>query len=146
MPTAAGVPIFEDVVALLQSKPNPLSLMQHMDIITAGLADLANRVKNLEHGVLQNAHGVSDLQQKVAAHETVVRSLDADRTTVTGRLDALEKAPIDNTKRLDAVDARIRTVEGAVGSTGFKDASKLVADKPSIFTGVKPTDPVTVVT
>ena len=55
MPTVTGQPIAEDVVALLQQHPSAFALAGHMDVITGGLVDLVNRVRNLEHGQLVNA-------------------------------------------------------------------------------------------
>jgi hypothetical protein len=140
MPTAAGVPIFEDVVALLQSKPSPFALAGHMDVITGGLTDLANRLKNLEHGSLVNAAGVDKANAKLADHETRLSGFEGDRDDFKARIAKLEAAPEADKKRLDDLDARVRTVEGAVGSTNFAAAKDAPAPKP--FTGPSPTDPV----
>ena len=142
MPTAAGVPIFEDLVAYLQTKPGPTSFLQNMPMIEGALIDLANRVKNLEHSALVSQHAAKTLDDARLDHETRLQSVEADRKVAQTKIAAIEAAPATDTKRLDDMDKRIRTVEGAVGSTGFKAAQAPDAAKPSIFAGVKPTDPV----
>lgn len=142
MPTAAGVPIFEDLVAFLQQKPNPASFLHNMDMIAGSLADLANRVRNLEHASLEAAHANKMQQDAQADHETRLASVEADRKTAQAKIAAVEAAPLDVKKQLDDMDKRIRTVEGAVGSTGFKAAQSPDGAKPAVFAGVKPTDPV----
>ncbi len=142
MPTAAGVPILEDLVAFLQSKPSPAAFLHNMDMITGATVDLANRVKNLEHSALVSQHADKTLDDARLDHETRLQSVEADRKTAQTKIAAIEGAPLDVNKKLDAMDARIRTVEGAVGSTGFKAAQAPDGAKPPIFAGVKATDPV----
>lgn len=122
MPNAAGKTVFEDVVALLASKPNPMDLGRSMDVITAGMTDLSERLKNLEFESLKNSHAATMSSDRVAATEERQRVLEGDRDAYRKRLDAVEHAPADATKRLDDMHKRVSAVEGAVGSTGFKDA------------------------
>lgn len=139
MPTADGKPIFEDLVALLQSKPSPHILTTHNDLIMGALVDLGNRVRNLEHGSLVNADAVRVATVATDEHEKRIAALETDRTDARKRLEVVEKAPVDNTKRLDEMDKRIRTVEGAVGSTNYAAAKESPA---APFKGPSPTDPI----
>ena len=70
MPTADGKPIAEDIVALLQTKPSAFSLASHIDLFAGGLADLVNRVRNLEHGQLAAKASDDVLTKEIADHET----------------------------------------------------------------------------
>lgn len=141
MPTADGKPIFEDLVALLQSKPSLMSMGSHAEMIAGALVDIGNRVRNLEHNSLANAEAARVATAANVDQEKRIADLEGERTEAKKRLDAVEKAPVDNTKRLDDMDKRIRTVEGAVGSTNFAAAK----DKPAettLFKGPSPTDPI----
>ncbi len=140
MPTADGKPTAEDIVALLQTKPSAFSLASHIDLFAGGLADLVNRVRNLEHASLVAKAGDDKLTAAVADHETRITGLQGDEKAAKDRLDKVEAAPIDVTKRLDDLDKRVRTVEGAVGSTGFQDAK--TAPKSAPFVGPDATAPV----
>jgi len=142
MPTAAGAPIFEDVVVFLQSKPSPTAISQNMDMFTGGLVDLVNRVRNLEFRALEEGHRLSVAEVKLVDAETRLNNAEADRTSEKARLDAIEKAPAEQAKRLDEMDKRVRTVEGAVGSVAFNEAKTAPAPAPVPPVGVKPTDPV----
>jgi hypothetical protein len=141
MPTADGKPIFEDLVALLQSKPSPLVLSTNLDTITGALVDLGNRVRNLEHGSLVNADAARVATTATVDQEKRIAALETDRTDAKKRLDAVEKTPVDVTAKLDAMDKRIRTVEGAVGSTNFA-AAKAAPETPVLFKGPDPTAPI----
>lgn len=141
MPTADGKPIFEDLVALLQTKPSLMSMGSHAEMIAGALVDIGNRVRNLEHASLVNAEAARVATTANVDQEKRIADLEGERTDAKKRLDAVEKAPVDNTKRLDDMDKRIRTVEGAVGSTNFAAAK----DKPAeatLFKGPAPTDPI----
>jgi hypothetical protein len=141
MPTADGKPIFEDLVALLQTKPSPLVLSTNLDTITGAFVDLVNRVRNLEHASLVNADAARVATDATVEQEKRIAALETDRTDAKKRLDAVEKTPVDVTAKLDAMDKRIRTVEGAVGSTNFA-AAKAAPETPALFKGPDPTAPI----
>jgi septal ring factor EnvC (AmiA/AmiB activator) len=141
MPTAAGQPIFEDVVALLQTNPNAMVVAQHLDIITGGLVDLANRVRNLEHASLVNAEAIRVANGVAAKQETRLASVETDRDTAKAQLEKIEAEPAQNTQRLDDLDKRVRAVEGAVGSTSFA-AAKAAPETPPLFKGPDATAPI----
>ena len=84
------------------------------------LAELSAFLHNVEFVHLQQKHVLDTLQEKVTALELVASSLETDRDHVKSRLAAVEKAPADTQKHLEAVEKRLTVVEGAVGSTGFK--------------------------
>lgn len=140
MPTADGKPIFEDLVALLQTKPGAYALAGHIDLITGGLVDLANRVKNLEHASLVSAASAQAATDAVAGQKARIDMIEGDNKDYKGRIEKIEAAPAADSKRLDDLEKRIRTVEGAVGSAGFKAAKE--APAPSAFAGPAATDPV----
>lgn len=140
MPTADGKPIAEDIVAFLQSKPNVISLSQHVDLFAGGFADLVNRVRNLEHSSLTNTHGVNAVMAASAAQETRLAALEGDGKDYRARIVKVEAAPDADSKRLDDLEKRVRTVEGAVGSTGFATAKSAPAAVP--FKGPDATAPV----
>jgi hypothetical protein len=140
MPTADGKPIFEDLVALLQTKPSPFALAGHIDLITGALVDLGNRVKNLEHASLVAQAGDQRLVDTSAAYETRIAALEGNDKDYKTRITKVETAPAADSKRLDDLEKRVRTVEGAVGSTGFKDAKAAPAAAP--FKGPDATAPI----
>lgn len=127
MPTADGKPIAEDVVALLQQKPSPIVLSQNLDLITGGLTDLVERVRNLEYALLAANEGSRIATAKVDDHEKRVAALEGDRRHDRTRLDKVEAAPHADSKRLEDLEKRVRTVEGAVGSTAYKAAKEAPA-------------------
>ncbi len=141
MPTADGKPTAEDVVALMQTKPGAFALSQHLDVVEGGLIDLVNRVRNLEHGSLVAVENDRVLGLAHGDHEKRIQSLEGDRGTDRTRLDKLEAAPVAETKRVDDLEKRVRTVEGAVGSTSFA-AAKAAPDKAAPFKGPDATAPV----
>ena len=142
MPTAAGQPIFEDLVAFLQTKPGAFALSSHIDLITGALVDLANRVKNLEHASLVSADADRKLVVTSDDYEKRIAGLEGDNKDFKARVGKVEGAPADSTKRLDDLDKRVRTVEGAVGSTNFQAAKTAPAPVP--FKGPDATAPVAV--
>lgn len=132
-------PTFEDAVALLADRPTPTFLASNAAIFYAGLNDLAERVANLEHGQLEATFRTTQLEDASNATVTKLNAVETEHTDNKKRLDALEGKPVADTKRLDTMETRLRTVEGAVGSAGYKTAlAKPVEDRPEIkspFTG-----------
>jgi hypothetical protein len=144
MPTADGKPTAEDIVALMQTKPNMAVFLQNLELVTGGLADLVNRVRNLEYGSLAAAEGNRIALTGSDDHEKRLVSLEGDRKTDRSRLDTIEAAPAGDTKRVDDLEKRVRTVEGAVGSTAFAAAKATPAAPATPFKGPDATAPVAV--
>lgn len=140
MPTADGKPIAEDIVAFLQSKPSVIALSQHVDLFAGGFADLVNRVRNLEHASLANAHAAEAVTAQNVAYETRIAALEGNDKEYKTRIAKVEEAPTADGKRLDDLEKRVRTVEGAVGSAGYKAAKD--APAPTTFKGPDATAPV----
>jgi chromosome segregation ATPase len=128
------MPILEDVVALLQTKPNPADLPKSMELFTGGIVDLTQRLRNLEYQYLAVEHRLSLMETAVAESKTAVTAMVNERSAYNSRVEAIEKAPLDISKKLEAIETRLRTVEGAVGSTAFA-----AAKNPSA--AIKPVDP-----
>jgi septation ring formation regulator EzrA len=125
-------PTFEDAVALLANRPSPLFLASQSDLIYAGFMDIAARVANLEHSALESTFRLSALED--ARNKTVdkLNAVEADHIEYKKRVIAIEAAPAADKKQLDDMETRLRTVEGAVGSSNFRgsptDLGKI--DKP----------------
>jgi len=141
MPTVDGKPTAEDIVALLQTNPSAWALSGHMDLFAGGLADLVNRVRNLEHRLLENNAIAKAATDANATQEQRLTVLEGDGKDYKARIAKIETAPAENTKRIDDLEKRVRTVEGAVGSASFKAAKEAPA-KPEPFTGPAATEPV----
>jgi len=74
-------------------------------------------------------------------HDKRLVALETDRATDRGRLDKIEASPVGDSKRVDDLEKRVRTVEGAVGSAGFK-AAKDAPAASAPFKGPDATAPV----
>jgi hypothetical protein len=112
---------FEEAVALLANKPNPMSLGPHLSVFYAGFLDAANRIANLEQITLENKFRLDAIETRVAALGTTVAAVEQQHTQYKSRMTKVEEAPDVNGKRIDKLDTRVRAVEGAVGSANIKD-------------------------
>jgi chromosome segregation ATPase len=131
--------ILEDVVALMQSKPNPADLPKSVELFTGGLVDLTQRLRNLEYHQVAEEHRLSLAEADLAECKGAVAAVSNEHRTMNSRLEAVEKAPADLTKKLEEIEKRIRTLEGAVGSTAMAAAKKPADTSLNLL---KPTDPV----
>lgn len=118
----------EDAVTFLTTKPNPMSLGSNVDLFAEAFADMAGRLANVEHQGLENKFRLDKTDTEVAALATRVQTAETERAQDHKRLDVVEKAPVDQAKRIDDLEKRVRTAEGAIGSVNVK--------------AVKPTEPV----
>jgi hypothetical protein len=124
-------PTFEDAVALLADKPTPHFLAQNSTIFYAGLVDLQNRVANLEHSSLEATFRLTNLEDAHNTTAATVTAIEQEHADNKRRLDAIEAKPVVNDKKLADLETRVRTVEGAVGSAGYKTALAK-PDKPAL--------------
>jgi hypothetical protein len=115
-------PTFEDAVALLADKPTPSFLAQNSLLFYTGLIDLRDRVANLEHLALEATFKIAALEGASNATVDRVNTIEAQHTEYKKRVEVVEQAPAVNDKKIEALETRVRTVEGAVGSTGYKTA------------------------
>jgi hypothetical protein len=132
MPTASGQPSFDDLVAFFTTTPppSPMELSRKFGSIVAGLVDLRDRLEALEATSLANAHRSSLLEDREKVSEDRLNALDATRGEASARLDAVEKQPAADKARLDDLEARTRTLEGAVGHANLPDDGRTPA-KPA---------------
>jgi hypothetical protein len=115
-------PTFEEAVALLADKPTPDFIARNSVALHAGLVDLRDRVANLEHRALEGIFRVARLEEAHNASIDRLNTIETQHTEYKKRVAAVEAAPDINTKKTEALETRVRTVEGAVGSAGYKDA------------------------
>jgi hypothetical protein len=134
MPTASGQPSFDDLVAFFTTSPppSPMDLSRKYGAFVAGLIDLRDRLEALEANSLANAHRSSLLEDRETKSEDRLNSLDATRNEAAARLDVVEKQPALDKARVDDLETRVRTLEGAVGHANLPDDGK---------TPAKPKDP-----
>ena len=113
-------PTFEDAVALLANRPSPLFLASQSDLIYAGFMDIANRVANLEHSSLEATFRLSAIEDAHGKTAAKLAAVETDYTDYKKRVVAIGTQPAADKKQLDDMETRLRTVEGAVGSSNFK--------------------------
>lgn len=109
----------EDLAKMFAGTPDPLDLMRNATRIQEGIQDLIDRLRNVEHDDIRNGARLTVLEQQQAEYQTALGEFAQDRATAAKRLDALEAAPVDQTKAVADLSARVRTLEGAVGSKHF---------------------------
>jgi hypothetical protein len=136
MPTASGQPSFDDLVAYFTTvpPPSPMDMSRRYAAIMAGLVDLRDRLEALEAGHLTNMHRASLVEDRETKSEDRLNSLDATRGEAAARLDVVEKQPALDKARVDDLEVRVRTLEGAVGHANLPDDGKTPAkpaDKPA---------------
>lgn len=111
---------FEQAVALLADKPNPMSLGPQVEVFYQGLLDASQRLQNLEHEFLKLKFQNDSLTDELSKTNIKLGEIEAQHTQYKNRVVAVEQAPHANDKRIDDLDKRVRTVEGAVGSASYK--------------------------
>ena len=109
----------EDYSKLLDSKPSPTELARQSDVVAGGIHDLVDRLANVEQANLEAQHRLGLVEHRLNDAETRAAGYAKDRDEYKKRLDAIEKTPLDVTAKLDAIEKRLRQVEGAVGSKNF---------------------------
>jgi hypothetical protein len=116
MPTPAHN--FEEAVALLDNSPNPMALATAPQILIfhEGLLDLAQRVAHLEQSYLEAKFRLDAAEAKNIELNKRVDETAAGYAEYQKRVVVVEQAPNANAQRLDALEPRVRAVEGAVGS------------------------------
>lgn len=132
MPLPSGKATFEEALALMQSTKDPVDAFRHFPVVVEGIEDLKNRMSVIERGYLDVRTRVATAETKVADTMTVVASTATDTKAASTRVDDLSKAPHDHGKRLDALEDRVRTVEGAVGSTPAPEPVLTLVPPPPI--------------
>jgi hypothetical protein len=127
----------EDLATYLEEKPNPADVPSDIGLFTEAIGDLRDRLRNLEYWHVQHAHRLLTLEQTQVDTTNKVAMLEGDQKTYRAKVDALEKAPAANDTKVEDLEKRVRAVEGAVGSTGYKKAVE--APKPAELP--KPAEP-----
>lgn len=123
---------FEDAVKILDANQHDAyALARHVPELVEGLKDACSRIQHMELNHVQTVHRLASLEEANNAWSGQINALAADRDAFRRRIDDVEKVPAASQEKLDAMDKRLRAVEGAVGSTAYKGT----ADKP-----VKPED------
>lgn len=120
MPLSDGTQTFEDLVALLQNTKNPSTLAHQMHAFAAGFADLGKRLQHIELEHIDHLTRLTHLEAEQNTFETRLDGYRHDRDTYKRAVDTAVQAPTANAKRIEDLEKRVRTVEGAVGSTTFK--------------------------
>lgn len=120
MPLSDGTQTFEDLVTLLQNTKNPSTLVHQMHAFAAGFADLGKRLQHIELEHIDHLTRLTHLEAQQNTFETQLDGYRHDRDTYKRAVDTAVQAPTANAKRIEDLEKRVRTVEGAVGSTTFK--------------------------
>lgn len=123
MPLSDGTQTFEDLVTLLQNTKNPSTLAHQMHAFAAGFADLGKRLQHIELEHIDHLTRLTHLEAQQNVFETQLDGYRHDRDTYKRAVDTAVQAPTANAKRIEDLEKRVRTVEGAVGSTTFKPAT-----------------------
>ena len=89
------------------------------------------RIKNLEFHQLELKTKAAHFEKVQADHDQSIGSLTKTRDETVTKVTALESKPANDSKRVDELEKRVTTVEGAVGSKAFKKAEKAEAEKPA---------------
>lgn len=122
----------EDISKLLDSNPSPFALAKDMPVFAQGIHDLTDRLANLEHVNLEVQHRLALLESRLVDAETRAAGYQRDRDEYKKRLEAVEKIPVASAEKLDAIEKRLRQVEGAVGSKNFQATAKPVIPEPDV--------------
>jgi hypothetical protein len=134
-------PTFEDALALLATNPSPSVLLGAQPLIYAGLKDLADRVAVLEHAKLEAEFRLTNLEDVSNKTVNTLAAVEAEHTENKKVIAAVQAAPNANAKKIDDLDKRVRTVEGAVGSSTYKnrlDQPAPLGITPGATPGVSP--------
>ena len=121
----------EDISKLLDSNPSPFALAKDMPVFAQGIHDLADRLANLEHANLEAVHRLTLIESRLNDSETRTAGYAKDRDELRKRVDTVEKIPVVSTEKLDAIERRLRQIEGAVGSKNFQAPKGIVAPDPA---------------
>jgi chromosome segregation ATPase len=108
---------FEEAIAAAKAAhyESP-EILQLIDLIVAQ----NERIKNLELYSVEGKHRLGALETTAADHDHSIGSLAKSRDDHEARVKAVENRPAENNKRIDELDKRVTTVEGAVGSKAYK--------------------------
>ena len=110
---------FEDAIAAAKTAHyEQPEVLQLIDLIVAQ----NERIKNLEFYSLEAKHRMTVTEKTVAEHDQSIASLAKSRDEHETRIAAIDHKPAADDKRLDELDKRVTTVEGAVGSKAFRKA------------------------
>lgn len=115
------MPTLEDAVLLTKNNPNPNEVVRKADVLYAGIEDAAHRLRQCEFKQLEHEHRLGKLEDRQRVHEADMSTFKKDRDDQRTRIEAAVSKPNDNEKRLEELEKRLRTVEGAVGSKYYKD-------------------------
>ena len=118
---------FEDAIKLLEAnQSNAFALAKHIPELVEGLKDALSRIQHLELGSVQVEHRLTSLEEANNAWAARIAGVEADRDAFRKRIDDVEKIPIASKEQTEAMEKRLRAVEGAVGASAYKGS----ADKP----------------
>jgi hypothetical protein len=119
---------YEEAVALLANNPNPMTLatQDKINIFREGLLDLANRVSHLEQSYLEAKFRLDGVEARNIDLTNQMNEVRSNYGTYQQRVEVVEKTPNTNSARLDALEPRVRAVEGA---TGAKNVPPAAGDK-----------------
>ena len=108
---------FEDAIAAAKAAhyESP-EILQLIDLIVAQ----NERIKNLELYSLEGKKRMSETEKTVADHDASISSLAKSRDEHDANLKAINDKPAAEDKRIDDLETRVTTVEGAVGSKAYK--------------------------
>ena len=127
---------FDDAIAALKAEhyESPEQL-QILELLVAQ----NERIKNLEHFHLEAKSRLGVAEAKQVEHEQSIASLAKTRDEHEVRVKTIEDQPEKDKARLDDLDKRITTVEGAVGSKAYRRAENRPAnDEPAVDSTPKP--------
>ena len=118
---------FDDAILALKAEhfDEPATL-QLIDIVV----EQNERIKNLEHFTLETKHRLGTTEKVQNEHTDSINSLATTRNETVTKVQAIEAKPAADNKRIDELDKRVTTVEGAVGSKAYKRAEAKVETKP----------------
>lgn len=120
---------FEDAIKLLEAnQSNAFALSRHIPELVEGFKDALSRIQHLELASVQVEHRLTSLEEANNAWAAQIAGMVADRDAFRKQVDDTARIPIAAKEQLDAMEKRLRAVEGAVGSTAYKGD----ADKPKL--------------
>lgn len=120
---------FDDAIAALKAEhyESPEQL-QILELLVAQ----NERIKNLEHFHLEVKSRLGVAEAKQVEHEQSIASLAKTRDEHEVRVKTIEGQPEQDKAKIEELDKRVTTVEGAVGSKAYRRVDPRPAnDEPS---------------
>jgi len=131
----------EKLIAVLKA-PDAVSVSDiDPHTLAAGLEDLKNRMAHAEHSHLRVLSATRGTDDRIVTLENKVAAIEHDRNDMQKVVKTSTDLPIATGKRVDELEARVRSVEGAVGAAPYKAPKPIEPAKPEPAKPATPASP-----